>query len=113
MESDLSDDYRTFVFSYPHEGSMWDLDIKARDADDAKARLASLMDATFDGEVMGFVDAHDLREFRFVDSDNEVLTFRPSGDEFYVDVSDGEIAALSPAGAARLRDWLTKALGDG
>lgn len=46
------DEYRTFLFSYRHEGSVWCLEIKARDQEDARARLAKLPYATLDGELM-------------------------------------------------------------
>jgi hypothetical protein len=53
----MNDDYKTFVFSYSHDGSRWGLEIKARDAADAKARIARLPYATFDGELMASIPA--------------------------------------------------------
>jgi hypothetical protein len=44
--------FPTFLFSYRHEGYEWVFEIKARDAQDAKARLAKLSYATYDGELM-------------------------------------------------------------
>jgi hypothetical protein len=39
----------THVFSYRHDGRHWELTIKATDADDARARIAKLAYATYDG----------------------------------------------------------------
>ena len=43
---------RTYLVSYNHEGAMWNLELKARDMADARARLSRLCFATLDGEVM-------------------------------------------------------------
>jgi len=47
-----SERYRTFLFTYQYEGADWSLEIKARDMYDAKARIAKLMRARYDGELM-------------------------------------------------------------
>jgi len=48
----MDTEYRTYLFSYYHEGSCWAFEIKARDADDAHARLTRLPYASFDGELI-------------------------------------------------------------
>ena len=53
----MHENYKTLVFSYFHDGSMWELEIKARDAEDAKARVAKLAYATFDGEQIASIPA--------------------------------------------------------
>jgi hypothetical protein len=53
MMNDSSEvEFRTFLFSYRHAGAEWSLEIKARDELDAKARLARLQWASFDGELV-------------------------------------------------------------
>jgi hypothetical protein len=47
--------FRTFLFSYEHAGSSWVLEIKAQDADDARARLRKQHSATYDGEMVAKV----------------------------------------------------------
>lgn len=46
------DKLRTYLVSYNHEGANWNLELKARDMADARARLSRLNFATLDGEVM-------------------------------------------------------------
>jgi hypothetical protein len=48
----LSDSFKTYLFSYEHAGASWVLEIKASDAQDARARLRRLHAATFDGEMV-------------------------------------------------------------
>lgn len=48
---------KTFLISYRHEGTEWVLELKARDLDDAKARLANMPYARVDGEVIAKVPA--------------------------------------------------------
>jgi hypothetical protein len=48
----LDSELRTYLVSYNHEGAMWNLELKARDTADARARLSRLCFATLDGEVM-------------------------------------------------------------
>lgn len=45
------DKFRTFLFSYCHEGARWNLEIQARDVDDAHTRLGRLAYASYDGEL--------------------------------------------------------------
>lgn len=47
----MGDQHKTFLVTYPHEGEWWGLEIKARDADDARARLRQLTYARVDGEL--------------------------------------------------------------
>lgn len=49
------DDFRTFLFSYRYEGAEWCFEIKAKDAQDAKARIAKLPFAKYDGELAAVV----------------------------------------------------------
>jgi hypothetical protein len=42
--------FRTYLFRYNYEGETWAIEIKARNPDDARARLKSLMFAVYDGE---------------------------------------------------------------
>jgi hypothetical protein len=41
-----------FLFEYRHEGSEWALEVRARDLDDAKARLRTLPWAQYRGEIV-------------------------------------------------------------
>ena len=43
---------RTYLVSYNHEGARWNLELKARDMADARARLSRLVFASLDGEIM-------------------------------------------------------------
>ena len=47
-----TDSFQTYLFSYEHAGASWVLEIKARDALDAKARVRKLHSATFDGQMV-------------------------------------------------------------
>ena len=51
------DDYKTFLVSYHHNGADWLLELKARDAEDARARLRVLPLARIDGELIAKVPA--------------------------------------------------------
>lgn len=44
--------FRTFLFSYCHEGTRWNFEIQARDEEDARTRLGRLAYASYDGELM-------------------------------------------------------------
>lgn len=46
---------KTYLFSYRHNGAEWSLEIPATSPDDAKARLAKLPNARFDGELVAEV----------------------------------------------------------
>ncbi len=51
------DSLKTYLASYRHDGARWVLEIKARDAEDAKARLSRLAFAQIDGELVAKVPA--------------------------------------------------------
>jgi len=44
--------YKTHSFTYRHEGATWTIELQARDADDARARIGKLAYATYDGVVI-------------------------------------------------------------
>ena len=48
----VSEQYKTFLISYRHDGAEWSLELPARDLDDARARLSRLAFASIDGELM-------------------------------------------------------------
>lgn len=48
---------KSFLITYRHDGSEWALELKARDAADARARLGKLAYATVDGELVAKVPA--------------------------------------------------------
>ena len=49
--------YKTFLVSYRHDGAEWNIELPARDYDDARARLARLPHANIDGELVATVPA--------------------------------------------------------
>lgn len=51
------DGSKTFLVSYHHDGADWSLELKARDADDARARLKVLPLARIDGQIVAKVPA--------------------------------------------------------
>ncbi len=48
---------KTFLVAYRYEDAEWVLELKARDVEDAKARLAALPFARLDGELVARVPA--------------------------------------------------------
>jgi len=48
MASSVSS-YQTHLFHYHHRGSVWGFEVKATSEDDAKARLAKISYARYDG----------------------------------------------------------------
>jgi hypothetical protein len=53
MTVPLTDDgFNTHLFSYRHAGAEWTLEIRARDAQDAKERLKALPFARYDGRLV-------------------------------------------------------------
>ena len=54
----VRDEFKTYLFSYNYEGSQWAFEIKARDADDAKARVDRLYYVTYDGELVAKIPAY-------------------------------------------------------
>ena len=47
----------THLFTYRHDGGTWIVEIKARDAEDAKVRIARLQYATYDGVLVAKIPA--------------------------------------------------------
>jgi hypothetical protein len=45
-------EFNTHLFSYRHAGAEWTLEIRARDAQDAKERLKALPLARYDGRLV-------------------------------------------------------------
>jgi hypothetical protein len=45
------EDFKTYLFSYAHDGSRWSFEIQARDQEDAMARLNRIPFAAYDGEL--------------------------------------------------------------
>lgn len=48
---------QTHLFSYRHDGKLWELEIQARDAEDARQRIGKLAYATYDGMLVTKVPA--------------------------------------------------------
>jgi len=48
---------QTHLFSYRHDGKHWELEIKARDAEDARARIKALAFAQYDGTLVTKIPA--------------------------------------------------------
>lgn len=49
--------YKKYLFTYQYDGASWGFEILAKSPEDAKARVAKLMFATYDGEVMAKLPA--------------------------------------------------------
>jgi len=49
--SPLTESNKRYLFEYRHEGAEWALEIRARDLNDAKARLAAIPWSQFRGEI--------------------------------------------------------------
>jgi len=47
--------FREYSFSYNHDGAEWSLRVKASSAEDARARIAKLAWARYDGEVIAVI----------------------------------------------------------
>lgn len=48
----MSDSHTRYLFEYRYEGAEWALELRARDLNDAKARLQTLPFAQFRGEIV-------------------------------------------------------------
>ena len=48
----MDEQQHRYLFEYRHEGSDWALEVRARDMEDAKARLRTLPWAKFMGEIV-------------------------------------------------------------
>jgi hypothetical protein len=53
--------FRTYLFSYQHNGARWAFDIKATSPEDARVRLAKIAQASFDGELKASIPVPDAR----------------------------------------------------
>lgn len=53
----MTADTQTHLFSYRFDGRDWELEIKARNADEARARLAQLAFAKYDGILVATIPA--------------------------------------------------------
>jgi len=47
----LGDSQNRYLFEYRHDGAEWALELRARDLDDAKARLRAIPWAQYRGEI--------------------------------------------------------------
>lgn len=45
-------DYKTFLFTYNFDGAKWELPIKAKTPEEARARLNNALYAEYSGELM-------------------------------------------------------------
>lgn len=52
----MSDEYKTYVCSYPFMGSEWGFEISARSHEEAEQRLRAMAWAKVDGELVARVD---------------------------------------------------------
>ena len=48
-------DYKTYLFTYNFEGASWELPIKAKTPEEARARLDRALYAEYTGELIGSV----------------------------------------------------------
>lgn len=48
-------DYRTFLFTYNFDGAKWELPIKAKTPEEARARLNNALYAEYSGELMASI----------------------------------------------------------
>jgi hypothetical protein len=53
----VEDRLERHLFTYRHDGSEWVIEIPARDAADARARIGKLVHATYDGKLIAKVPA--------------------------------------------------------
>lgn len=51
------EELKSFLVTYRHDGAEWALELKAKSAEDARARLGKLAYATVDGELVAKVPA--------------------------------------------------------
>jgi len=49
--------FKVYLFSYHHDGARWRFEIPAKDPQDAKDRVAKLVYATYDGELIARLPA--------------------------------------------------------
>lgn len=51
-------DYKTYLFTYNFDGASWQLPIKAKTPEEAKARLDRLHYAQYSGELVATIPVH-------------------------------------------------------
>jgi hypothetical protein len=51
----VSDQFKTYLFSYRYKNAIWGFDLKAESPEDAKERLKALAWATYNGELMATI----------------------------------------------------------
>lgn len=51
-------EYRTFLFTYNFDGSKWELPIKAKTPEEARARLNRILYAEYSGELVASIPLH-------------------------------------------------------
>jgi hypothetical protein len=61
----MNERFKTYLFSYQHQGAKWAFDIKATSPEDAKVRLSKIAGARYDGELIASVSIPDVRRFRW------------------------------------------------
>ncbi|GIW55356.1 MAG: hypothetical protein KatS3mg082_1760 [Nitrospiraceae bacterium] len=44
--------FKTYLFSYRHEGATWGFEVKAQSPEDAVARVRKMANAVYDGELI-------------------------------------------------------------
>lgn len=60
------DDFKTYLFSYEHNGSSWGFDVQARSLEEAKARLSKMSYAKYDGVLTASICVPDARRNKFL-----------------------------------------------
>jgi hypothetical protein len=55
--SNLNNRFKSYLFSYDHNGSKWTVEILAESPEDARQRVSRLAFASYDGEVITKVPA--------------------------------------------------------
>ena len=75
----MNKSFNTYLFSYQHDGASWCFEIQAEDEEDAKARVAKLIYATYDGEVVAKLPAQFGGLWRLVTwARNSIQALRPA-----------------------------------
>jgi hypothetical protein len=52
MKNPSKNKFKTYLFSYTHDNEEWGFEIQAESEEDAKLRVAKLMYAKYDGELI-------------------------------------------------------------
>lgn len=59
-------EFRTYLFSYRHDGKEWGFDVQATSPEDAKARVSQMGLARYDGELEMTISFPDTRWTRWL-----------------------------------------------